>query len=380
MIARRNGTTLLAAVATAATAGLISAAASAGHGGAAGIPPSTTTTTSMPAITCPIVFLLTDEVILGTIQWATSYETAPGQVSGLGGDASCSSDLPNTLAVFNDIDEERSLITGLASLGAIFGPTTLATCQFALSQPPLATDFVMSDILANDLGEPPDVPPMVLDPPPTITVDVSGCIDVLPTTTTIPFCGDGTAQNEEICDDGNDSNSDGCLDDCTLALCGDGFVHAGKEGCDDANDDNTDSCAGCTRAHCGDGFIRSGLEDCDDGNSDDTDDCVVRCVTARCGDGFVQAGVEECDDANSTVGDGCSDDCVEDTLCGDADDDGAVSAIDALRVLQKAVGFNIECPLNVCDVDRSGEIQAGDALATLRIAVEVDLPRSCPTA
>lgn len=48
-------------------------------------------------------------------------------------------------------------------------------------------------------------------------------------------------------------------------------------------------------AFCGNGVVDSG-EDCDDGNSDNTDDCLNDCTNARCGDGFVHSGVEECDD------------------------------------------------------------------------------------
>ena len=42
----------------------------------------------------------------------------------------------------------------------------------------------------------------------------------------------GIVQPPEQCDDGNQSNTDGCLNDCTVAFCGDGFVRAGVEDCD----------------------------------------------------------------------------------------------------------------------------------------------------
>lgn len=45
---------------------------------------------------------------------------------------------------------------------------------------------------------------------------------------------------------------------------------------------------------CGDGYV-TGNEVCDDGNKSDTDDCLNTCVVASCGDGFVREGVENCD-------------------------------------------------------------------------------------
>ena len=58
-----------------------------------------------------------------------------------------------------------------------------------------------------------------------------------------PYCGDGVTQTElgEECDDGNDSNTDDCLNDCTEASCGDGFVWEGHEDCD-GEDWCTDDC------------------------------------------------------------------------------------------------------------------------------------------
>jgi cysteine-rich repeat protein len=59
-----------------------------------------------------------------------------------------------------------------------------------------------------------------------------------------PGCGDGVVGGNEECDDGNFSNTDGCLENCRRATCGDGFVRAEVEACDDGNSDNDD---GCTR-------------------------------------------------------------------------------------------------------------------------------------
>ncbi|MEM7158555.1 MAG: DUF4215 domain-containing protein [Myxococcota bacterium] len=130
-------------------------------------------------------------------------------------------------------------------------------------------------------------------------------------------CGNGLVDPMEDCDDQNADNTDGCLDSCIAASCGDGFIQAGVETCDDGNDDDTDDCPGtCQPATCGDGFVQAGVEECDDANADDTDDCIAGCVAASCGDGFVQAGVEDCDDQNDDDTDDCVAGCVA-ASCGD---------------------------------------------------------------
>ncbi len=46
----------------------------------------------------------------------------------------------------------------------------------------------------------------------------------------------------EDCDDGNEVNTDACLNDCDDAGCGDGVVHEGVEACDDGNGEDNDAC------------------------------------------------------------------------------------------------------------------------------------------
>ncbi len=59
------------------------------------------------------------------------------------------------------------------------------------------------------------------------------------------------------------------------------------EGCDDGNEDNTDGCID-TRlgASCGDGHLWTDNEVCDDGNEDNTDDCVDTCEAPESGAPF----------------------------------------------------------------------------------------------
>lgn len=141
----------------------------------------------------------------------------------------------------------------------------------------------------------------------------------------VPNCGNGIVDSNEECDDGNDSNEDGCLDtrdgDCREASCGDGYVHTGVEACDDNNKDDGDYCAAdCTAVtgECGDG-VQQTNEKCDDGNQSINDYCSTDClaVTGWCGDGVAQ-GNEACDDSNNADGDYCAPDCLTVTgSCGD---------------------------------------------------------------
>ena len=88
------------------------------------------------------------------------------------------------------------------------------------------------------------------------------------------------------CDDGNDVQTDDCLNSCEIAVCGDGLIKAGVETCDDGNRENSDACLNdCSTASCGDGFVRTGVEACDDGNDVNDDGCTVECALASCGTG-----------------------------------------------------------------------------------------------
>ena len=130
-------------------------------------------------------------------------------------------------------------------------------------------------------------------------------------------CGNGTVDESEACDDGNETNSDGCNSICEIEpICGNGTKESG-EACDDGNTSNTDDClTTCVAASCGDSNIwsgGSGTETCDDGNRSSMDACPNNCKTAVCGDSYIWntgGGAETCDDSNTTDADGCSATCL----------------------------------------------------------------------
>ncbi len=59
-------------------------------------------------------------------------------------------------------------------------------------------------------------------------------------------CGDGRVGGTEECDDGNDIDTDGCID-CAFAACGDGLVWEGVEDCDDDSPE-CQACLACAGA------------------------------------------------------------------------------------------------------------------------------------
>jgi fibro-slime domain-containing protein len=128
----------------------------------------------------------------------------------------------------------------------------------------------------------------------------------------VPYCGDGAIQAAfELCDDGAD-NDDDAYDGCTTVCdwgpyCGDGTEN-GPEECDDGPDNvaYSPSGEGCSYdcetdvPYCGDG-VRNGPEECDLGtaaNDGDYGGCNEDCTRAPfCGDYDVQSGEgEQCDD------------------------------------------------------------------------------------
>lgn len=145
----------------------------------------------------------------------------------------------------------------------------------------------------------------------------------------------GTVDAGEACDDGNTSQTDACLNDCTNAFCGDTHVRAGFEACDDGNANNCDGCRNdCqgTVTGCGDGFVCP-PETCDPPvTMSGAANCSSTCTVAVCGDGAVQTPQEECDDGlgnSDTAPDACRTNC-RNASCGDGTVDTGETCDDGL--------------------------------------------------
>ena len=126
-----------------------------------------------------------------------------------------------------------------------------------------------------------------------------GCLDC-------SLCWNERIDPGEECDDGNNDNTDGCVDNCRLATCGDGHIQQGVETCDEgagnlastdydkyrhcsSGPDEAQACKGYA-PHCGDG---GGCMP-----EDDAVGCTLDCPSATpmpvCGNMMVEEG-EACD-------------------------------------------------------------------------------------
>lgn len=252
-------------------------------------------------------------------------------------------------------------------------------------------------------------------------------------------CGNDVVESGEACDDGNTANFDDCLNTCVNAICGDGVVKFAGFGTYEMTFSVQDNvtlhalqftvdygaapgefigvadAVSCTSLVAGaevqfnndlsasllqigfvtlDGFDAPGpILRCNFAATappavsqfgltvvDATDDSGVtrnplpKLKVSRL---IPVDGGEECDDSNTVDGDGCSATCGLQQRCGDANDDARITATDALRVLRRAVGQDVECSFSACDFDGNGTMTASDALAVLRVAVGLFVRPGC---
>ena len=203
-----------------------------------------------------------------------------------------------------------------------------------------------------------------------------------PRCTSNETCGNGIIDVEvgERCDDGNLIDGDGCQMGCALPRCGDGVLDP-EELCDDGNDRAGDGCnPRCTSDEtCGNGVIDVSIgEECDDGNIEVGDGCGTTCHIETCGNGIVDPG-ELCDDANDVRGDGCATDCRSDETCGngvidvfvgeECDDDNLAAGDGCGPTCRiEACGNGVVDPLEVCD---DGNLLSGDGCSATCLSLEV---------
>ncbi len=116
----------------------------------------------------------------------------------------------------------------------------------------------------------------------------------------------GAACADASSDAGHESDDDPSSAQCDAGPCG-----APAVGCEPGCDAGTPPAPGDAgaQATCGNGLLERG-EECDDANHVQTDGCLDDCVFARCGDGVVREHVEECDDGNTVDDATCSAKCL----------------------------------------------------------------------
>ncbi len=124
------------------------------------------------------------------------------------------------------------------------------------------------------------------------------------------ICGQGTLQGAcgEECDDGNETDGDGCSSLCLTEFCSDGLIQPGLgEECDDGMSASGDGCTEC--------LIDSGDADLD-GVLNGEDNCPT------ISNGSAEAGVPGVGNQTDTDGDEVGDPCDE---CADVNDDGVLN-------------------------------------------------------
>ncbi|MBX7144517.1 MAG: DUF4215 domain-containing protein [Oligoflexia bacterium] len=173
----------------------------------------------------------------------------------------------------------------------------------------------LQDLLAQNCyvtsGTPTPIPYPSTEPPLTPTPSAT----VGPRRPTTPYCGNALLEGYEECDDGNQSDNDGCSAGCLREECGDGVTQSDPnrpEECDDGNKKSGDGCSdGCKREYCGDAIVQPMLlETCDDGNNISGDGCGANCLSEGtptplptplptidplCNNNGIKEGLEECD-------------------------------------------------------------------------------------
>ena len=65
----------------------------------------------------------------------------------------------------------------------------------------------------------------------------------------VAYCGNGTQDRGEECDDGNTSDNDSCTNQCKAAYCGDTIINYQSEQCDDGNQYDNDYCTNQCQNH-----------------------------------------------------------------------------------------------------------------------------------
>jgi cysteine-rich repeat protein len=255
-----------------------------------------------------ITFFVGSDESLGSLQVNVQYGLTGGFFVGAADSVDCVGLIPGTVITFNNDERVKTLRIGMISLVPFKAPISIARCRFNNPLDAPRPEFTVDVVDAADEN--------FVHQDPVVDYRVHG--EYCETSCDESRCGDGSVDAWESCDDGNNSNEDACTNSCVHAFCGDGYVENGVEECDSGkqNGGGGDCSLSCRLGGCGNGRIEDG-ESCDDGNGSSSDFCLNDCTTAFCGDGFVNPATEQCDPNDSLSEASCEADCHETDGCED---------------------------------------------------------------
>lgn len=129
-------------------------------------------------------------------------------------------------------------------------------------------------------------------------------------------CGDGIQTADEVCDDGNVRDMDGCSARCdSNETCGNGVLDdMVGEICDPAIPGTMNCSADCQLRSCGNNLLDVN-EQCDSGATNAAG-CDSDCTLPKCADGIFNMLAEHCDPPGGAESQGCDNDCTA-PACGD---------------------------------------------------------------
>lgn len=133
-------------------------------------------------------------------------------------------------------------------------------------------------------------------------------------------CGNHRMDKDEVCDDGNIMDGDGCSANCTSnETCGNG-VQELNESCDFGDRVDGDGCSSECQLEtkvCGNGVTEIEIEESCDGFAMDTPGCDRDCTFPECGDGLLNMEAMEQCDSEGMITEKCNGPICTMPVCGD---------------------------------------------------------------
>ncbi len=197
------------------------------------------------ARTCEVALWLDASSRLGALQVEVDYSAAAARFAPVPANPPCTGTVVNAIALFGNDEEAGVLTASVLSLLGFEGPLKVASCKFEdTAGTATAADLALAVrdastvdgkpvpaavyALLPDCGDTTTTTSTTSSTSTTTSTSTTSTTSTSTTTTTLgEFCGNGVVDGDELCDDGNDEDGDGCEADCTTdVICGDASGNA----------------------------------------------------------------------------------------------------------------------------------------------------------